>query len=66
MNLRGIPFPWVKRIFFEGKDRPWEAASWTGAAVAVVFGSNSQFRAIVEVYLFDDANKTVVNGLTVA
>ncbi len=35
---------------FEGRDRTTGAAKWTGTRVDLVFGSNSQLRAIAEVY----------------
>ena len=35
---------------FEGRDRGTGEVKWTGTAVDLVFGSNSQLRAIAEVY----------------
>ena len=35
---------------FEGRDRSSGAVKWTGTRVDLVFGSNSQLRAIAEVY----------------
>jgi catalase-peroxidase len=40
---------------FEGRDRKTGAVKWTGTRVDLVFGSNSQLRAIAEVYAQDDA-----------
>ncbi|MEN0065320.1 MAG: catalase/peroxidase HPI [Myxococcota bacterium] len=40
---------------FEGKDRATGAVKWTGTRVDLVIGSNSQLRAIAEVYGADDA-----------
>ena len=40
---------------FEGRDRKTGAAKWTGTRVDLVFGSNSQLRAIAEVYAARDA-----------
>jgi catalase-peroxidase len=40
---------------YEGSDRATGATKWTGTAVDLVFGSNSQLRAIAEVYGSDDA-----------
>ncbi len=45
---------------FEGRDRVTGEARWTGTAVDLVFGSNSQLRAIAEVYACDDARQTFV------
>ena len=39
---------------FEGRDRKTGAVKWTGSRVDLVFGSNSQLRAIAEVYACDD------------
>jgi catalase-peroxidase len=40
---------------FEGHDRVTGEPRWTGTAVDLVFGSNSQLRAIAEVYACDDS-----------
>ncbi len=40
---------------YEGRDRASGEARWTGTAVDLVFGSNSQLRAIAEVYASQDA-----------
>jgi catalase-peroxidase len=39
---------------FEGRDRASGAVRWTGTRVDLVFGSNSQLRALAEVYAQDD------------
>src|SRR4029450_11542952 len=39
---------------YEGRDRATGEARWTGTAVDLVFGSNSQLRAVAEVYASDD------------
>jgi catalase-peroxidase len=41
--------------FFEGRDRKTGEVKWTATRVDLVFGSNSQLRAIAEVYASDDA-----------
>jgi catalase-peroxidase len=46
---------------YEGRDRNSGEVKWTGTAVDLVFGSNSQLRAIAEVYACDDAKKQFVN-----
>ena len=43
--------------FFEGKDRKTGKAKWTASAVDLVFGSNSQLRAIAEVYASSDGEQ---------
>ena len=41
---------------FEGRDRATGAVKWTGTRVDLVFGSNSQLRALAEVYASNDAD----------
>ncbi|MGH9269588.1 MAG: peroxidase family protein, partial [Acidimicrobiales bacterium] len=45
---------------FEGRDRATGEVKWTGTAVDLVFGSNSQLRALSEVYAADDAKEKFV------
>ena len=45
---------------FEGRDRKTGALKWTGTRVDLVFGSNSQLRALAEVYGSSDAQATFV------
>ncbi len=45
---------------YEGRDRGTGAARWTATAVDLVFGSNSQLRAIAEVYASADATPTFI------
>jgi catalase-peroxidase len=42
---------------YEGRDRNTEAVKWTATAADLVFGSNSQLRAIAEVYGCDDSKE---------
>jgi catalase-peroxidase len=51
---------------FEGRDRATGESKWTGTAVDLVFGSNSQLRAIAEVYACDDSNETFVRDFVAA
>jgi catalase-peroxidase len=51
---------------YEGFDRTTGKAKWTGTAVDLVFGSNSQLRAIAEVYACADAQKKFVNDFVAA
>ena len=48
---------------FEGRDRATGEVKWTATAVDLVFGSNSQLRAIAEVYASDDAQEKFVQRL---
>ncbi len=52
--------------FFDGRDRRTGQVKWTGAAVDLVFGSNSQLRAIAEVYACDDSQQAFVRDFTAA
>ena len=45
---------------FEGRDRKSGAVKWTGTRVDLVFGSNSQLRALAEVYGSSDAQQQFV------
>jgi len=45
---------------FEGSDRKTGKKKWTGTRVDLVFGSNSQLRALSEVYACDDAKEKFV------
>jgi catalase-peroxidase len=45
---------------FEGRDRKTGALKWTGTRVDLVFGSNSQLRALAEVYGSSDAETKFV------
>ena len=51
---------------FEGRDRASGEVKWTGAAVDLVFGSNSQLRAIAEVYACDDSPEAFVGDFVAA
>ncbi|MCB0180412.1 MAG: catalase-peroxidase, partial [Anaerolineae bacterium] len=51
---------------FEGRDRATGMPKWTGTRVDLVFGSNSQLRAIAEVYACDDAQETFVRDFVAA
>ena len=51
---------------YDGSDRISGAPKWTGTAVDIVFGSNSQLRALAEVYGSDDAIETFVNDFVAA
>jgi len=51
---------------FEGRDRATGEVKWTGTRVDLVFGSNSQLRAIAEVYACDDSQQAFVRDFVVA
>jgi catalase-peroxidase len=51
---------------FEGRDRATGEVKWTGTRVDLVFGANSQLRAIAEVYGSDDAQEKFVHDFVAA
>ena len=51
---------------FEGRDRATGEVKWTGTRVDLVFGSNSQLRAIAEVYACDDSQHAFVRDFVSA
>jgi len=51
---------------FEGRDRATGKVRWTGSRVDLVFGSNSQLRALAEVYASDDAREKFVHDFVAA
>ncbi|MFT3736369.1 MAG: catalase/peroxidase HPI [Rhodocyclaceae bacterium] len=51
---------------FEGRDRKTGAVKWTATRVDLVFGSNSQLRALAEAYAQDDAKERFVKDFVAA
>jgi catalase-peroxidase len=51
---------------FEGRDRRTGAVRWTASRVDLIFGSNSQLRALAEVYASDDARTKFVSDFVSA
>ncbi|MFC0110131.1 catalase/peroxidase HPI [Kibdelosporangium aridum] len=51
---------------FEGVDRATGEVKWTGSRVDLIFGSNSELRAVAEVYASDDAKEKFVRDFTAA
>src|SRR5262249_38058997 len=70
VNLLDMGTEWRKSAqcehFYEGRDRRTGAVKWTGTAVDLVFGSNSQLRALAEVYACDDAQEAFVRDFVAA
>ena len=54
------------RDIFEGRDRKTGEVKWTGTRVDLIFGSNSQLRALAEVYGSADAQKKFVQDFVAA
>jgi catalase-peroxidase len=51
---------------FEGRDRATGQPKWTGTRVDLIFGSNSELRALAEVYAFQDSQKRFVEDFVAA
>ncbi len=51
---------------FEGRDRKTGKAKWTGTRVDLVFGSNSQLRALAEVYACEDSQEKFLHDFVAA
>jgi catalase-peroxidase len=51
---------------FEGRDRATGALRWTASRADLIFGSNSELRAIAEVYASDDARQKFVHDFVAA
>jgi len=70
VNLLDMSTDWqaasASEALFEGRDRDSGELRWSGTAVDLVFGSNSQLRAIAEVYACDDGQKPFVEDFVAA
>ncbi len=70
VNLLDINVVWKKsercEHFYEGRDRTTGEMKWTATAVDLVLGSNSQLRAIAEVYGCNDAQSKFVHDFVAA
>ena len=70
VNLLDLNTKWEKsekcEHFYEGHDPGSGELKWMGTAVDLVFGSNSQLRAIAEVYGCDDAQEAFVRDFVAA
>ena len=51
---------------FEGRDAATGEVKWTGSRADLVFGSNSELRALAEVYASDDAKEKFVHDFVAA
>jgi catalase-peroxidase len=70
VNLLDIGTAWRPKDgedgVYEGRDRATDAARWTGTRVDLVFGSNSQLRALAEVYASEDSSEKFVRDFVAA
>jgi catalase-peroxidase len=70
VNLLDMTTEWKAvsdaKDMFEGRDRKTGEVKWTGTRVDLIFGSNSQLRALAEVYGSADAQKKFVEDFVAA
>ena len=70
VNLLDLSIEWQPTSdgedVFEGRHRKTGAVRWTGTRCDLVFGANSQLRAIAEIYASDDAKEKVVHDFVTA
>ena len=64
-NTKWAPTSQVQDVF-EGRDRSTGQVKWTGTRVDLIFGSNSQLRALAEAYACDDAQEAFVQDFVAA
>jgi catalase-peroxidase len=65
MNTKWQPAPASDGVF-EGRDRATGELKWTGTRIDLIFGSQSQLRAIAEVYACDDSKDAFVKDFAAA
>ncbi len=70
VNLLDMSTKWTKSSnsegVYEGRDRGTGTLKWTATSVDLVFGSNSELRAVAEVYAADDAREKFVRDFVEA
>jgi catalase-peroxidase len=70
VNLLDMRTQWqpstTQQGVFEGRDRSTNAVTWTATRADLVFGSNSELRALAEVYACDDAQEKFIKDFIAA
>jgi catalase-peroxidase len=70
VNLLDINTTWKAttkdKDVFEGRDRATGKIKWTATRVDLIFGSNSQLRALAEVYACNDAEEKFIHDFVAA
>jgi catalase-peroxidase len=70
VNLYDMDTQWVPtsedKVSFEGRDRSSGEVKWIGTRVDLIFGSNSQLRALGEVYACEDAGDKFIHDFVAA
>ena len=70
VNLLDMSTVWAKSAkaegVYEGRDRATNEVKWTATPVDLIFGSNSELRAVAEAYASEEANEMFVNDFVAA
>ena len=70
VNLLDMSTAWTRSAteegLYEGRDRATGARRWTATPVDLIFGSNSELRAVAEFYAADDAQEDFVHDFVAA
>jgi len=68
VNLLGMDTTWSKKgeNMFEGRHYSTGELQWTGTAADLIFGSNSELRAIAEYYATDDSKQAFAEDFVAA
>jgi catalase-peroxidase len=70
VNLLDMSTEWkavdASNLLFEGRDRKTGNIKWTSTRADLIFGSNSELRALAEVYASDDAKEKMVKDFIAA
>jgi len=69
VNLLDMGTVWKKSStdgLYEGHDRKTDALKWSATPVDLIFGSNSELRAVAEVYAYDDAKEKFAQDFVLA
>lgn len=69
VNLLDMSTQWSKASapgLYEGRDRATNKIKWTATPVDLIFGSNSELRAVAEAYAADDAREQFVKDFVLA
>jgi catalase-peroxidase len=70
VNLLSMDYEWSPvdedELLFEGKNRSTGEVAWTASRADLIFGSNSELRAVAEVYASSDAEERLVNDFVAA
>jgi catalase-peroxidase len=70
VNLLDLGTKWIPaaddKDVFEGRDRKTGDLKWTGTRVDLIFGSNSELRAVAEVYACEDSQERFIKDFVAA